>query len=270
MVALSALTGQLFAARQWSAVSLLVTLAILLLAAGCSALNQWQEQDLDARMTRTCQRPLPSGSLTPNVALGYALCCIACGLLLLSYAPDLTALLLGLLSVIWYNAIYTPLKRCTPFAALPGAICGTLPPLIGWTATGAPLLSAEILILSGTLFLWQIPHSWLLLCHYRNDLQRSGLPDLFQRISTQRLLQINNCWLAALGLCYLLFSLFGLIASSLLSIIFLVGLSAIGLAILFTTYNEAQRRIPLRLFHLTNLSMALLLTILLLDNSGWF
>lgn len=267
MVALSALTGQLFATQRWSLSALLVMLAVLLLAAGCSALNQWQEQDLDARMERTCHRPLPSGNLSPKAALGFALLCIGSGLLLLAVLPNLLPLLLGLLAVIWYNAIYTPLKRHTPFAALPGAICGALPPLIGWTAAGAPLLDAKILILAGTLFLWQIPHSWLLLCHYRQDLKQSGLPNLFEAIPTERLLRINNCWLLALVLCYLQFALFGFIANPLLAALFLAGVAAIGLTSLSESGKKAANISPLRLFHLTNLSMALLLIVLLIDNS---
>lgn len=267
MVALSALTGHLFANRHWTLSALLVMLAVLLLAAGCSALNQWQEQDLDARMERTLQRPLPSGRLSPRLALGFALVCIVGGLLLLSLFPNNLSLLLGLLAIIWYNAIYTPLKRYTAFAALPGAICGALPPLIGWAATGAPLLEAKILILAGTLFLWQIPHTWLLLCHYRQDLQQSGLPNLFEAIPTERLLRINNCWLMALGLCYLLFALFGFIENPLVAYFFLAGVAAIGLKCLSESRKKTGQMSPLRLFHLTNLSMALLLIVLLIDNS---
>lgn len=270
MVACSALTGQLFATGRWSSLALLPFFAVALLAAGCSALNQWQEQDLDARMQRTRLRPLPSGRMTAKAALNVAIFELACGLLLLSLLPGKLPLLLGLLAIIWYNGVYTPLKRHTPFAALPGAICGVLPPMIGWSATGAPLLAAEILILAGTLFIWQIPHSWLLLCHYRQDLQRSGLPDLFQTIPTARLLKINNFWLAALGLCYFLFVLFGFFSSPLLASIFIAGLAAIGLTILAETRKGARRIAPRRLFHLTNLSMALLLLILTLDNSGLF
>ncbi len=265
MVALSALAGYLFAGGHWQVHTLLVTGGVGLLATGCSALNQWQEQDLDLKMERTMNRPLPTGKLSPAVAVLIASSSISCGALLLSALPGSRPLLLGLLAVIWYNAIYTPLKRVTPFAAIPGAICGALPPLIGWSAAGGVLITQKSLILAGTLFIWQIPHTWLLLCRYREDLQRSGLPDLFKSITTQRLLKINNCWLASLFLCYLLFPLFGFIHNQILVYIFMAGLIIIGVSI-FKPLRELERTgSVLRAFHLTNISLALLLTALILD-----
>lgn len=267
MVALSGLAGSLFASGRWETQSLLSFLGIWLLAAGSSALNQWQEIDLDARMERTRQRPLPTGQLGPGSALWVVACCLAAGLGLLTLLPSGgRALLLGLLAIIWYNGVYTPLKRRTAFAALPGAICGALPPLICWVGAGHPLLSPDILILAGTLFLWQVPHTWLLMCHYRQDLRLSGLPDLFERIPTSRLLQINNCWLLALGLCYLLFPLFSLIRNPLLVQIFCGGLLFLAGGTLLESRSKTGHRKPKRLFHLTNLSMALLLFSIICDS----
>ena len=265
MVTLSAVAGYLFAGFGWQISGLLCLLGIWLLAAGCSALNQWQEQDLDARMQRTRLRPLPTGALARNSALLLSLGMIAVGLLLLT-ATGVKPLLLGLLAIIWYNGIYTPLKRRTSFAALPGAVCGALPPLIGWSSAGGSLLAPEILILAGTLFLWQIPHTWLLLCYYRQDLQRSGLPNLFERLPTAQLLRINNCWLAALGLCYLLFPLFGLIANSTLSALFLSSLLVLLIIGIKQQHKGLVEKATRSLFHLTNLSMALLLLSLIIDS----
>lgn len=264
MVALSALAGYLFAGGLWDIRLLLVCAGIGLLAGGCSALNQWQEQDLDARMVRTRMRPLPTGKLKRQTVLLLALLQIGSGLGLLLQLPGYLPLFLGALAVIWYNAIYTPLKRITPFAALPGAICGALPPLIGWTAAGGALLTHKSLILAGTLFIWQIPHTWLLLCHYRDDLQRSGLPDLFRTISTDRLLKINNCWIAGLFLCYLLFPLFNFIIHSSTTIFFFCGLAALSLALIKANRSNL-RDTSLHRFHLINLSMALLFTVLIVD-----
>lgn len=265
MVALSTLAGYLFYGGLWQIQALSVTVGVGLLAAGCSALNQWQEQDLDIRMERTKQRPLLTEKISPATALLLASLSIGCGSLLLFSLPGSMPLLLGLLAVIWYNAIYTPLKRRTPFAAIPGAICGALPPLIGWTAAGGALITQKSLILAGTLFVWQIPHTWLLLCYYRDDLQRSGLPNIFKAIPTQRLLKINNCWLASLFLCYLLFPLFGFVASQSLSHLFVSGLFLIALSVIKKPADANEAGSVLRTFHLTNISMALLLTVLILD-----
>ena len=263
MVALSALAGYLFFGGSLHLHALLVTAGVGFLAAGCSALNQWQEQDLDIRMERTQQRPLPTGKLSPQAALLLASLAISSGSLLLSALPGRMPLLLGLLAVIWYNAIYTPLKRRTPFAAIPGAICGALPPLIGWTAAGGFLITHKSLILAGTLFVWQIPHTWLLLCQYREDLQRSGLPNIFKTIPTHRLLKINNCWMASLFLCYLLFPLFGFIQSQALMALYILSLSIVAVFIIKKPNGKADS--TLQKFHLINISMALLLTVLILD-----
>jgi protoheme IX farnesyltransferase len=264
MVALSALTGYLFAGGAWSWLVPIVLGGTILLAGGSSALNQWQEADLDQRMLRTCMRPLPAAEFSEKFVLISALVQIAVGLTLLAQTPDYLPLLIGSLAVIWYNAIYTPLKRRTAFAALPGAVCGALPPLIGWTAAGGDLLSQPAIILAGTLFVWQIPHTCLLLCRYRDDLRRSGLPDLFHTIPTERLLQINNCWIAGLFLCYLLFPLFGFIVHPLGTAIFIAGLLVLLFAFINTRHG-ATDTIALQRFHLVNLSMALLFTVLIAD-----
>jgi protoheme IX farnesyltransferase len=266
MVALSALAGYLFAGGRWQLHMLLVTAGVGLLAAGSSALNQWQEQDLDQLMERTRLRPLPTGRMMPQTALLLAALCISGGSLLLAALPGSQALLLGLLAVVWYNAIYTSLKRVTPFAAIPGAVCGALPPLIGWTAAGGMLLTQKSLILAGTLFIWQIPHTWLLLCRYRDDLRNSGLPNLFETLSTGRLLKINNSWLMSLLVCYLFFPLFNYIKTPALSILFITGLFVLFYSILKTVFINQQTVTARKAFHLVNTSMLLLLTVLIVDN----
>ncbi len=266
MVALSTLAGYLFADGLWDLHMFFVTLGVGLLSAGCSALNQWQEQDLDSQMLRTQNRPLPVGLLSPESVLVLATLALSAGIILLNALPYKLPLLLGLLAIIWYNAIYTPLKKRTPFAAIPGALCGALPPLIGWTAAGGLLLTQQSLTLAGTLFIWQIPHTWLLLCRYRDDLQRSGLPNLFESIPTRRLLQINSCWLLALLLCYLLFPLFGFISHPTLVVLFLTGLFLLAMLMTKACLQVAGNGNTLKAFHLTNISMALLLSILILDS----
>ncbi len=265
LVTLSALAGYLFFGGIWGSDAFLLAAGVGFLAAGCSALNQWQEQDLDSRMERTQQRPLPTGQLSPQAVLLLASLAISSGSLFLSVLPGNMPLLLGLLAVIWYNAVYTPLKRRSPFAAIPGAICGALPPLIGWTAAGGTLFTHKSLILAGTLFVWQIPHTWLLLCRYREDLQRSGLPNIFKTIPTHRLLRINNCWMAGLFLCYLLFPLFHFIQSEILVYLYISGLSVIMIPVFKISDTAGEIDSISKKFHLINISMALFLTVLILD-----
>lgn len=266
LVALSGLAGYLFAGRSWDLRGLQVGLAILLLSAGCSALNQWQEREIDARMERTRLRPLPMGRLQPRQVLSISLLLLASGLLLLVPLPGWSPLLLGGLAIIWYNGVYTGLKRITAYAVLPGALCGSLPPLIGWCATGNDPTAFPVVILTGTLFLWQMPHFWLLASCHRNDHQQSGLPNLFTQFDRQRLFRINNCWLLALGLSYLLFPLFGLLRGELFNYVFLAALSGLTLA----TFRELRKGAcgvnHSKLFGLVNLSMLVLLLALLLDS----
>lgn len=265
LVALSALSGYLFASRSFSTEAALVFLAIWLLTAGCSTLNQLQEIESDARMQRTGSRPLPTGEISATLALLIAASAIAGGLLLL-VSSGLTPLLLGLLAVLWYNGIYTPIKKITAWAVFPGAVCGALPPLIGYSAAGGSILDSAAVLLAGTLLIWQVPHFWLLAWRYRQDHLDSGLPTPFRQLSDKRLFAINRCWLAALALSYLLFVLFGMIATPLFANIYLAGLSAIYLCAGRELLRGVKHASSGRLFHLVNLSMALLLLTLICDS----
>ncbi len=265
LVALSALSGYLFAAHGFSTTAALVFLAIWLLAAGCSALNQLQEIEIDSRMQRTCSRPLPAGDLSATQALLIAAGAISGGLLLL-VSSGLTPLLLGLLAILWYNGIYTPLKKKTAWSLFPGAICGALPPLIGYSAAGGSLLDPAAVMLAGTLLIWQVPHFWLLACRYPQDQLDSGLPSPFRVLSDRRLFAINSCWLAGLGLSYLLFVLFGMIADRLLVSLYLAGMGTIVLTVIRELLRGVKHANCGRLFHLVNLSLALLLLTLIGDS----
>ncbi|MCF6180100.1 MAG: protoheme IX farnesyltransferase [Geopsychrobacter sp.] len=265
LVALSALSGFLFATQTFSPEALRVTLAIWLLAAGCSALNQLQEIEIDRRMQRTCNRPLPSGNLSVPQAFILAALVTGGGLLLLLVSGR-TPLYLGLLAILWYNGIYTPLKKKTAWAVFPGAVCGALPPLIGYSAAGGSIFDSHAVILAGTLFIWQVPHFWLLAWRYKQDQLDSGLPTPFRQISEKRLFTINSCWLTALFCSYLLFVLFGMINNPILADIYLALLAAL----LLISGKELRRGVKYassgKLFHLVNLSMALLLLTLIGDS----
>ena len=129
-----------------------------LLCSGCAnTINQIREVEFDALMKRTASRPLPSGLMTKSHAAAFA---AACGLsgtaLLCAFVNPLTAVL-GAANILLYAGPYTSMKRTTIWNTWVGAIVGSVPPVMGWTAvTGS--LAAPSLLLAGILFSWQLPH----------------------------------------------------------------------------------------------------------------
>jgi protoheme IX farnesyltransferase len=147
-----------------------------LLCSGASALNQYLERDADARMQRTCRRPIPAGRLRPEEALVFGLALSALGLVALAPVNALT-LGLGALSLVSYVLAYTPLKRVTSLCTVVGAVPGALPPLMGWTAARGVLGPAGWGLFA-ILFLWQLPHFLAIGWLYRDDYARGGFPML--------------------------------------------------------------------------------------------
>ena len=188
---------------------------ILLQACGAAALNQVQDAVLDTRMGRTAGRPIPDGRIAPRTALLGSLALLVAGTALswLAYGP--APALLGLAAAAVYNGIYTPLKRVTPFAALPGALVGALPPAAGWAAAGGHLADPTIHQIAFFFFLWQMPHFWLLLLHYEKDYVAAGLPSLFDRFDRRQIGQLTFVWIAAVAVASILMPLFSLFEAAL-------------------------------------------------------
>ncbi len=262
LVAASALAGALAGPHPpgWGALAAL-TLGVLLLAAGCTALNQYQERASDARMRRTRNRPLPSGRLSPRAGLSAALLMLAAGMGTLAAALDPLVALLGLFAAGWYNGIYTNLKKHSRFAVLPGALCGAIPPLMGWVAAGGDPTDHRIVVFSGLLFLWQIPHFWLFTLKHREDFRRAGLPTIFDAFSGGQVLRIALAWSLALATGgWLLLSL-GILNSPAAR---LLAAAVIGWLTL-RTLAGLRRSAPEQMFGTLNLFMALLIGALLVN-----
>jgi heme o synthase len=145
-----------------------------LLASGTAALNQWYERDIDAMMRRTRRRPLPTGRVSPNAALGFGLLLSAAGFLELWISVNPLAATLGLLTLTSYLLLYTPLKRVSSMCTTVGAIPGAMPVLIGF-AGAAGTLSSQAWALYAILFLWQFPHFLSIAWIYRDDYARGGI-----------------------------------------------------------------------------------------------
>lgn len=192
-----------------------VLLGILLQACGAAALNQVQDAVLDRRMGRTAGRPIPAGRISRRGALAGSLALLAAGTTASWAGCGPAPALLGLAAAVVYNGIYTPLKRVTPFAALPGALVGALPPMAGWAAAGGWLSDPTIHQIAFFFFLWQMPHFWLLLMHYEQDYVAGGLPSLFDRFDRRQVGQLTFVWIAAVAVASILMPLFSLFEAAL-------------------------------------------------------
>ena len=204
-IALSAFTGYLLAKGSLDTGFLFPFLGVFFLACGSMAMNQVQEQKIDSMMDRTKKRPLPSGRASVQMILIYSLICFMAGLLFLSPSP--IALLLGAFTAIYYNLVYTPLKRITAFAAVPGAIVGALPPMVGWASANADLADHRIWLLASFFFMGQIPHFWLLLLMYGKDYEKAGLPSLTKILTESQIRRLTFSWILWTGAvaCFLAF-----------------------------------------------------------------
>ena len=148
-----------------------------LASAGAAALNQVCEREADGRMRRTRSRPVPAGRISPAVALAAGCLLSLAGVAWLTLAVNALTGFLGLLTVVLYIAVYTPLKPRTPLKTLVGAIPGAIPPVLGWTAaTGSVGLGGWALF--SILFLWQLPHFLAIAWMFRDDYARGGFPML--------------------------------------------------------------------------------------------
>jgi heme o synthase len=175
---------------------LLTTLVgILLMAMGASAINECQERQFDARMARTRARPLPEGRISLRAALAIAGGLALSGFLVLLLAHGPVPALLGGLAVAWYNAFYTPLKRVSAFAVVPGALIGALPPAIGWTAAGGQVEDPTVLALMFVFFIWQVPHFWMLVGMHAEGYDAAGFPTIVKLLGRQRLARLGFTWI---------------------------------------------------------------------------
>ncbi|HEX5758087.1 MAG TPA: heme o synthase [Thermoanaerobaculia bacterium] len=208
-----------------------------LVSAGASALNHVLEREVDARMRRTAERPLPAGRLDPDLALFFGVGLALAGLLELALAVNLLTALLGAFALAGYVFAYTPLKRVSSLNTVVGAVPGAVPPLMGWAAVRDGLDPAAW-ALFGILFLWQMPHFLAIAWLCRDDYARAGLPMLTVRdpegTRTARQVLLYGAALVPVSLLPA--------AQGLLGAPYFAGALALGLAYLGFGVEFARRR----------------------------
>lgn len=223
-IALSALSGYVLLTGEFGVQAWMLALGVFFMSCGSSVLNHWQERDIDAKMPRTKNRPIPSGRISASGAFQTAIVFVVLGSVVLYFTNPLPALLLSWLTLVSYNIIYTPLKKVTAFAVIPGSMVGALPPMIGWTAAGGSLANPMILLVAAFFFIGQIPHFWLLLMMFGNQYQQAGLPSLNQIFSENQLKRITYTWVLTTA------------ASALLVIFYVISNQVILFFLLFYTF----------------------------------
>ena len=211
--------------------------SITLLAFGVATLNQYWERDLDKLMTRTSNRPLPTSKVTPTEALVFGILqCAVAELYLFLLVNPLTAFL-GLLVIIGYVLVYTPLKTRTSVSTAIGAIPGALPPLMGWTAA-ANDITLGAWALFAMQFLWQFPHFLAIAWMYREEYAKAGILMLpvvepSGKITARQIVMFT-IMLIPVSLAPFFFGLSGPI--------FLVGAVILGVLFLFASIQAARAK----------------------------
>ena len=179
LVLFTSMVGLLIAPNQVSFLDSIISLAAIALGAGAAGtLNMWYESDLDALMSRTCLRPIPTGKIKKDQALWFGSFLSIVSMGILYYSSNILSVFLLGLTIGFYFFIYTIwLKRRTPQNIVIGGAAGALPPVIGWAvATGS--ISIEPLILFLIIFIWTPSHFWALSLYKSNDYKKANIPML--------------------------------------------------------------------------------------------
>ena len=224
-------------------------LGTALVAGGASALNQYVERDLDARMMRTRTRPLPDGRLLPNEALAFSAIISAIGVAYLMIFVNVLTGVIGILTLAGYIFVYTPLKTRTTLCTLIGAFPGAAPPLMGWTAARGEI-DVVALTLFAILFLWQMPHFFAIAWIFTEDYARGGFSMHVSGESTGRQIVFFCCALIPISVLPTALGLTGmtyLVGAILLGFVYL----GYGFAVaLFRSTTHAQRLLRVSILYL--------------------
>ncbi len=270
LVGYSALFGFFLADPTVPIHAFLTGTGLFLLATGAATLNSIQERCTDALMERTKNRPLPRKNVSLLQARIQTILLFGAGVVVLSaVSKTIFPFAVALLAVVLYNGIYTPLKQRTVLAIVPGAVCGALPPYIGWLVGGGDKIGFEPFLLIALIVLWQIPHFWLVLLHYRKDYKSGIHPSLlsFFQEDTIRLFFIT--WIGGLVTTMILFTVLPFIGGLLFKI--LLMLNAVSLLVYFSlSFRGKQRNNYKLLFVVLNRALFLHMTIIIVGTVYYF
>ena len=245
--------------------ALYILLGVFLLSMGSSAFNQIQERHTDAQMKRTAGRPIPSGIINLQRAILFAIVCALLGTALLMLTGIPLSAGIGIFTLLWYNLVYTPLKRITAFAVLPGALIGALPPLIGWTAAGGIPWDMQILTVAFLLFVGQMPHYWLLLLKIGNEFHEAGLPVITSLFDPRQIRNLSFIWIAATGVIVLMLPATPIIQNQIISGVLIIAAVLFLIRMFLLTYRGELIYHWKKAFITVNLFYLLIILVLIAD-----
>jgi len=234
-----------------------------LAAGGAGAINHYIERDIDARMSRTSRRPLPSGRIEPRAALWFGIVLGALSFTLFALAVNMTAALLAMAGLAGYVFVYTMwLKPRTTQNIVIGGAAGAVPPLVGWAAASGSL-DPSAFYLFAIVFYWTPPHFWALALLIKDEYARTGIPMLpvvEGETETRRQILLYGWLLIAITALPWIGGLFGAIYASAAAVLGLVFLY-----LCFRLYRRADRRSAAILFHYSLAYLALLFCAMAID-----
>jgi heme o synthase len=242
---------------------LLTMIGGFMAAGGAGAINHYLERDVDAYMTRTARRPLPSGRIEPRAALLFGIVLGTASFALFALAVNMTAALLALSGLLGYVFVYTLwLKPLTSQNIVIGGAAGAVPPLVGWAAAVGHL-DPSAFYLFAIVFYWTPPHFWALALLIKEDYARTGIPMLpvvDGEAETRRQILLYAWLLLAITALPLAGGLFGAVYGTAALL-----LDAALLWLCVRLYRRADRRTAAVLFHYSLAYLALLFVAMAID-----
>jgi protoheme IX farnesyltransferase len=270
LVVVTALGGMATAPGHVHPVLGLAALLAIAVGAGASGcLNMWYDADIDALMTRTAKRPIPSGRVLPSEALAFGLTLSIGSVIVLGLVANMLAAGMLAFTIFFYAVVYSMwLKRWTPQNIVIGGAAGAFPPMIGEAVVTGDF-GIRSLVLFAIIFLWTPPHFWALALVKSADYARAGipmLPNVAGPAATRRQIVAYSLVMAPVAVLPALMG-FGGLAYLLVSTI--TGLVMIGLAlrVLRVTEGEAAHKAAYALFGFSILYLFLLFAVLLAENA---
>lgn len=212
-------------------------IGIVLLAFGVATLNQFIERRTDALMERTAKRPIPTNKVSPAEALIFGLILTVSAEIYLAFLVNTLTAILGLVVIVGYVLLYTPLKTKTSVSTAIGAIPGAMPPLMGWTSS-ANEITLGAWVLFALLFLWQFPHFLAIAWMYKDQYEKAGILMLpvVEKKGTITATQIVTFTLMLLPISVAPYFM------GFAGMIYLVGASVLGLWFLISSIQTARAK----------------------------